>query len=459
MLSDEEIEAFRTGSFQLHCGEIRIEREWAERPVSLVGPGRIYQGPDGELRLTCYPTTVDSNLVFETFPIGEFIPKEAYACLETTDFQGRRWSTPHLLLDVKWTNAWSKGYVDCALPFVSGTREWTTKRSLGATVTAYPFRPLSLPTNAGSRTEIERAGRTYTNHAADATSFRAGEVRVTVLHNEPASIVHLDSPTLVSEHLLERVRETLQFVCATPFGWAATTGITDSAETAYLRGRLPSTSRPRIQPPLPTNLADAGANAEALFARYLSFVLESSAEGLHPLSAVWADVLRSSEVSLETQATVSCTAVDVILAIMANEQTLETRRDAAAHEELERWRARIVSMLQEEGCPEPLATRVRTHLVGLESRTRRDVLEALASDGAVDARLIIPWRRLRNKVVHGSPAIRGDVHELARGCYAVTTLLYQLSFHLIGYRGLFRDFASGWALKSYPLEGNARTAR
>ena len=118
-----------------------------------------------------------------------------------------------------------------------------------------------------------------------------------------------------------------------------------------------------------------------------------------------------------------------------------------------------VSMLQEEGCPEPLATRVRTHLVGLESRTRRDVLEALASDGAVDARLIIPWRRLRNKVVHGSPAIRGDVHELARGCYAVTTLLYQLSFHLIGYRGLFRDFASGWALKSYPLEGNARTAR
>lgn len=84
-------------------------------------------------------------------------------------------------------------------------------------------------------------------------------------------------------------------------------------------------------------------------------------------------------------------------------------------------------------------------------RSANTIGKRLASAGLIGEHLIERWTRLRNPSTHGDRAALADVREVAAGCDAVLSLLYQLTFICIGYRGLFQDTGgqAGWEFRNY----------
>jgi hypothetical protein len=69
-------------------------------------------------------------------------------------------------------------------------------------------------------------------------------------------------------------------------------------------------------------------------------------------------------------------------------------------------------------------------------------LQQLAKHGAIDGALIRPWKRMRDAVAHGAKLNDGNFAQHLRDLDAVTTLLYQLIFSAVGYRGPYLDHSS-----------------
>jgi hypothetical protein len=80
-----------------------------------------------------------------------------------------------------------------------------------------------------------------------------------------------------------------------------------------------------------------------------------------------------------------------------------------------------------------------------------DKMRLLAKKGAIAEQQWKAWQKLRNINVHSFQATGLSTAESSAFVASGRVLLYQLIFHLIGYRGPYLDFTiADWPLKQYP---------
>jgi hypothetical protein len=205
---------------------------------------------------------------------------------------------------------------------------------------------------------------------------------------------------------------------------------------------------------MPHNTEGSAESTEEMFRRYLTYAMrEKRPLYLHRLSAEWGEVLRASQGTLQSQATIWCVVVEALLVLVKAGKGLGTISDPKKRAQVRAWRRRVLKYLEDRKCPAGVQDRFLGATQALLQPSGREILKRLAAMDAVDGKLEKRWSALRNPSAHADREGQGSSDELFRECMAVLALLYQLTFYLIGYEGWFRDYAAkGWPLRKYPLK-------
>jgi hypothetical protein len=448
MLTESEITALRLGTFELECLRMELVHGAPGSPARYTGPGRIFRGPDEQLRFTLYVPGAEPRFMPD-FPIGVRIPAEAYWHLTATDYMGRPWRCPRMLVDLSWSQPGGGSVISDALPYLQGEEDNSDEDEKGGSFTGYIFRDLQLPANRRTRTRMERDTEGSESGSWDAAVVQVGGVKILFRQQlEQLRVSARDPEATLHPHFAERLRETIQFVAGYPVSWVATSESGKQKRTTYVRGRPSPRLMPRIQRPVPRYVAHSEIPTWRLFEAYFAYVCKDTMAEVHRISAEWSEVLRSSVASVETEALVCAIAVESLCRYLLEERP---ELGAAAAAPRSGWSELVDAFLEREGADDRLRRRVRGFFGKMASTDHTDVLLELQRKSAVEGRLVEEWSRWRGIMAHGDREAQAESEELSRGANAFVTLLYQLYFHMIGYAGLYTDFSqSPWRGASYP---------
>ncbi|MGH7498686.1 MAG: hypothetical protein ACREL3_07535 [Gemmatimonadales bacterium] len=382
-------------------------------------------------------------------PVGGSIPDKAYWHLSGTDYQGRDWRCDRVLVNPGWSQPGRGSILGARLPLLQG-REELDEPVEGGSFTGFVFHDLRLPANRRTHIRTERDTEWSESGSWDTAVAQLQGVRFLFHQDEEeqfrVSAWHPSDP--LHPYFAERVREALQFIAAFPVSWAVTDESAGTERKTYIRGRPSPRFAPRIQRPIPGNVAYSEIPTWRLFESYLAFVSKDTTSEIHRISAEWGEVLRSSIGTVETEALISAITVESLCRYL---QELRPGLSYAGAPEAGGWGDRVDTFLRVAGASERLRRRVRGVFNKMIRSDHTDVLIELQSAGAIEARLVEAWNRWRPIMAHGDREAQAKSEELSRGTNAVVTLLYQLYFHVIGYAGLYTDFSQvPWRGRSYP---------
>ena len=159
---------------------------------------------------------------------------------------------------------------------------------------------------------------------------------------------------------------------------------------------------------------------------------------------------------MESLVLIAAVAVEGIVKAMIDEDHLPPGVSAVSEEDARTWRERATEALLQLECPERIRNRVDGLFTRMGGIAALDVLIALQKHGAVDEDLVALWRKTRPGSAHGSGHRGKTAQEIIRAADGLVTLLRQLTFWWIGYRGLYTKLApGGWHAFPYSPRGVA----
>jgi len=442
MLDDDEVTALASGRWVCDCLALSLQRADSNSP-DCAGPGRISQLPDGTLRFTLYAIE-SSHLRRSTIApgsIGDFIPDEAYYRLTARDIGGREWISDRVLPRVAAERAHPGAVWHGELHSLTSTREFTAPdlTRVKSELVCTAFHGIDGPANARTVTRIEGPGRRTEEATLDTATFSARGLSC-VLEMKP-SVTRLQARTrdVLPSHAEFRLLDGLRFVLATPLSWAIVQKSHRQGDSAWINGgSATKIVSSHVGPPVPFRVVSAEVKVWELLDRYLARIWELPNPEPDPISAHWLDVLRASMGGLETLALVSSVAVEAFVRELfpgfephADPELDACIKDLLAALEIGKWRP-------------GLRKRFAKSFQNMKRPRVIDVLHGLAEQRAVAKKLVDSWDRLRHPVAHGRRA-EDQPRRMLGLVDAVITLLYQLVFHAVGYRGLCADYTRpGW---------------
>jgi hypothetical protein len=315
------------------------------------------------------------------------------------------------------------------------------------------FAGLKFPSNQQSVIEQRRGRWQSTAGSWNVAEFTVDNVDIHIHHDETEFVTAAGADSPLPVGYSQRMVEALRFVLADLIWW----DVLLEAEPEMRRVTLFSHPDPRpqatIPPPIRQDYTDSFEQMRELFSCYLRYALRATdPELLQEVSAEWGEILRGSQGTLQTQATIFCISVEPLLRLIFAERPVELHGDQEALAQVLSWTARLQEVLTGEGCPENLRKRFQglfSRMTGLSDRER---FAFLAAREAVDLRLVKRWQDLRPVSAHGNRAGQGNEEGLFMECMAVLALLYQMVAHLIDYRGYLTNLTEpGWPMRPYPL--------
>lgn len=317
------------------------------------------------------------------------------------------------------------------------------------TFEGFIFGDFDLPANTATTTQVQRDRDWSKGGEMDAAVADVGTVHLLLHQTEhQLRVSAFDRTSSLHPHFSERVREALQFVLAYPVSWAATVLTHGNKRRVYVRGRRPASLHPRVQPPVPRNIERAEIITWQLFSVYLAYVCKNEADEVHRLSVEWNEVLRSNVSSLQTEALISSIAVESTCQYLDG---LLGTDSAPLPEQSKNWAAIVDKVLKEEGCDKRTRARVAGNFKRMRRRDHTNLLRDLQKRGLVDPSLVEVWNDRRHIMAHGDREAQREFIKLYSACDALVTLIYQLYFYAIDYKGMYAYFATpGRPVRMYP---------
>jgi len=442
----------------VHCRRIEFVQRAVEEPRLIAGPGRIFQQPDGTIRVTAYLEAFDRVRQADP-PVGTGVPPDRYWDL-TSEEQGgrRRWRSERVHLDVDDFHVPSWRPIDVPLQSVRREEE-ITRAADGAHFAGYIFRSLPIDANARTDRTITRPDGRSESGRWNILRFPIGEIQVDIRQEDDPeySVIDVASPGPLPPRFEQRLLETVRFVFGRPVSWSATVHTAESRVVTTLRGRPVHDLAPHFGQPIPHNVMGARDWMSELLRCYYLHVSRSSDGRWHPLSIWWSEVLRAGSREMESLVLVAAIAVEGVCKAIINAGEMPAGIEAISGEISEEWRGRVARELERLNCPE----RIRNRIDGLFPRMSQigagDELHALRRVGAVDRGLVQLWRDVRNDVAHGAGGRWDSASRITGDADGLVTLLRQLTFWWIGYRGWYQSLdPDGWRMRQYPAPEGGR---
>lgn len=424
---EELVDKMMDGLLRLTALDIELVQNVSNRPKSYRGQGMVVQAEDGTLELAFDASEVlNTNVVdainsdFNVTP-GQVLGPETYYRLTFTDEHGRRWSAERIRPSYNWR--------------VDGSVAVTARLARLATVTA-----ATAP--QGSCLQIRFPGKMTLPILGNTGRYAGAFGTLAARVEEKWTELELTSATSLPSGLDLRIQEALAFITASPALPACVCSSDNGQSRLELRSMGRKTKDTALPAPLSSGHVEFLDHGWALFDQYLQFVVaQAEPDHWHAVTYHVHNAVASSANSLDAWAVGISVAVEGLVYLV---EIPENPGDKALIARLRGWLAQQMQSHTEFAA---LSARVDGRLNGMGTPSIKDRLHHLAQANIVTADYARAWGRLRNTHVHPKPVDlsavdRDQFQKTIDRLFKVTTLMYELVFHLIGYTGPYQDFGS-----------------
>lgn len=452
LVSDDALKQFLSGELLIDCIDVKLVQRDVDLPRTFVCQGVMVVSPAAGIRLRLIVPNVGPNRydpidgVFEQQEVrpGQIIPDHFYYRLEATDFFGNLWASPsvqvrfeqnteeHLVVQVQC------GFIEAKRPYagldhVRSVFQETLKFPVNQmSHTKFLVRGMTGERVAGAGWEGEVAGMKVTHHrcVADPKDI-ASELTAVWPPGQQAG-------EGFEQALLEAVR-----FCVAQLVWPIWTEVAVAGTcTVRLSKARPVSKGELLLPPL--NVDRDQGDFRVLMDAYCRYALSSVEDGsrlserlggLYTLGGVW----------LDTVALLLCVTAEGIL-----NAPMFKPLGAPGEVELKAVDA-LLAHVGEAAVPQALLSRAAGALGSMRSSRAVDRMHVLVNTKAIDEEEVRAWKAIRNSSAHGSFKLEEDqFQEALDRINRIVTLIYRLSFLVIGYRGRFTNFgAFNWPTQQY----------
>jgi hypothetical protein len=446
----ETIDAFRRGSLELDCPKMTLKQVRAGG-ACFEGPGYIRQAADGGLSFKIYVIARENAHPFATLAgngaIGKLHADDSFFELTAITQDGTALSANRILPVPHWNlhddTLQMLGPLQSIVAFLERNQPDSYLR-------LHFFEEYEVPLFLASETEIH--GVPYA--VVDRAKFESAQCEFEVRRREGSgeTILEVNSVKQFPRAFNLRLQEALQYITARSAFWRARIERTDRGLEVELTSPLRKSSHTQMDPPLSRFTGDWRTHTWPLFCSYLAYVVAKT-DGTH-----WNPVAYHHYNATESSAnSVDAWAIGVSVAVEAVTSLITLESPEGESKKLSDFRKAICEFVAGLPLYADFAPRITGLLNSMNNKRPQDVLHALAKKGRVEKNYISAWSHLRNRHVH--PKLKDlnisspiDYQQLLDNIHRTEVLLRQLTFHLIGYEGMFTDYgAENWPSKRYPL--------
>jgi hypothetical protein len=448
MTPDRIISDFKQRKLRIDFIEMSlVQNKPSKEAISYKGKGYVQQTDDDVLTFKLYANETINTDFSASFNLstkiksGKLYSEDSYFTLSGFAADGAAWKAERVLPNCHWHGQHANPIVHGRLSSITGGELLPDPKTL----VMHFFEKADLPVLI-REVKFTSAGCEFHVESGDDDSF----------------IVRAKSDSPLPEHFATRVEEALRFVLAQ----SVTPRAIIQPRSIMLTSATFKSAIVRLRPPIARGSAafhdkslDLFGAYWDLFGAYLVFVIRKTRfANWNSCTGYLHMAHEASANSLDAWAMGLGVAVEGLASLIDIEQDkAEKERRKAEKERLKKLQDFVVKQVSSRKQLRAFTERVRGLVAGLTSVRAIDRMKWLADHSGADPAHVEAWRKLRNRVVH--PATRGDVdvasldfQKMLDELHRVTVLLYHIVFHVIGYHGLYTDYATlNFPVKNYPL--------
>ena len=456
-LGNEELKLLKDGKWESYSGDMIAEKYDGSETIS--GPGFVRQINHNYFQITIFNLSVKGgdkeNLLHQLpnykYKPGEIIPQSENYKLLTPDGWKSNWLTEP-----------EKYYSSSGTITTFYTREIFSerKRDQQNAKASVSFRAFHEYKNYPSN-NIVRYGKYIEGEGQPGASLCVADIDVwnyslRYMVHEGESLLRLTSRRNKKKHndFVEfRAIEALEFVLGEPFEWNLKT-VSDSTIVRQHIMLIPNRLSVRNRRPYEDYWVPKSKAAVMfwdLYSKMLRYTLKDKTSNFTELGIMLNNLacLRSSEHELSAYILNLCVVIEDLLLHHFCKTITDSKRSKLIRDLLKN----VDSFLGSRKTDKKLSNTIKSHISRL-SQTKENpkrILLRLAREKHILKQRIDSWEELRNKVVHGRRIVPSQVVFNKTG--DCETLLFQIIFQMINYRGRYTDYGMiYYPKKLYPKE-------
>jgi len=447
---DELVASLKQRKLEIDCVDMTLTQSTNVKPIIYKGKGYIRQTEDDSLtfKLFVFETTnIDGIACFESSLIshaGKLFEAGEFYTLTAKTIEGMEWIAHQILPKCTWPLLDKNPIVSGGISFLSCLTQPPVE---SYALRLYIFDDAEIPYRLWNETKTD--GKSSLTRTKD--EFTVAGLNFVVRKNNFGFSIEASSHEPLNETFHTRIEESLRFVLAKSVQWRVMIHNNGNTQHIEVDSAVPMAQTTRMHPPIAPQDIEYYEFFWALFSCYLEYVIKNTP---HPY---WNDISyhlhnarEASANSVHAWAIALGVAVEGACDLIKIEQKQDEQRNLGA------LRDNILEHVSQD--PQFSAYMKRLEgLLGMMMNVRvKDRLEWLATTGNVDKNYIKAWGKLRNTQAHPTQT---DLRDISTDNYQIlfdlinqsTTLLYQVTFYLIGYKGKFTDYGiRGYPERDYP---------
>ena len=453
-LEEPELESLKHGLWEIDCPQVTVKSRSPQNPSTFDGSGFLKQVTSHQLAFKLYASAQSQSHINRNLQLGETIPDEAYYDLTAVDDRGRLWRCERILIDIK-KSALGKFIVQGSISKIICEGEVPQYVDCkGSMLKIRVFDDINIPYNKITLTKksIARGVQSSKSTSCNIWKFKCCKLDFLLVKEDKKLLIVnvLSSEENISEHLRERILETLQFVLGYPINWAVSyKRIGHTTELTLCSPRQRSASS-RFQPPfiLGGYFINEAQVFRRLFAKYLKHIINYD-QPMHPLwGQLNAIYEASSGMFIDAHA---LTLTIVIESIVSGEFPHLGKLTKKEEEGVQKALEHIDSWDDNTG----IKDRIKGSINAMLQPRVGDKMKALEKAGAITKTQAKAWQNLRNKSAHSYQTHNSKKSKFVELIFQMNVLFYHLIFYAIGYKGPYMDVSElGFPIKQYPSRNN-----
>jgi hypothetical protein len=437
-MSDEDYkQALYRGELRIDCSRITLTQNSSNGPLVFSGNGYIYQLADGDIRFHMFAQPeggVRARALFDMSLSANLLTKEYHFTFEAVAYGGGTWTCdavraepaiyePDLIIrgglyEIRKTDEGSEG----ESPFF---------------LQVQIFQKLDLQHTAF----VETVHDFGNNHQRRLSRYSSNIGPCETRSLEGRVLWHVSSQTELPGNLHNLVIAAFEFLTAKTVVPRVIDHHRRSTKTLRLLSPRPISHRTRLRRPISAHHLVDYEMPWRLFSLYLEYLCSYSGSGWHPCVLHVHNAIEASANSLDAARLGLCVAVEGLAKL------IPVPTDDEQKKAIKKLIKVMKCVILRSGLNDTaLGQRAEGLLIQLHTPRLKDRLEPLVKTGEIRPSLIKAWSELRHGAAHAAAfdidnARPDETAKLLSGIDKVTTLMYEIIFHLIGYEEEYTDYS------------------
>ena len=437
MSGEDYKQALYRGDLRIDCRKITLTQNTANNPFFFSGNGYIHQLADGAIRFHMFAQSEDEARAVALLHVSlraNLLGKENYFSFEAVAYGGDTWTCDSVRAEPE---IYGRDLLVRGGLYEIRRREEGPEGESPFFLQVQIFQKLDLQHTAFVET-VHDFGNSHQRRLSRYSS-NIGPCETRSL--EDRVLWHVSSQTELPNNLHNLVIAAFEFLTAKTVVPRVIESYERSTHTLRLLSPRPISTRTRLRRPISVHHLVDYEMPWRLFSLYLEYLCSYSGSGWHPCVLHVHNAIEASANSLDAARLGLCVAVEG-LAKLVSVPVDEEQKKA-----IKKLTKAMKCILLRSGLNATvLGQRAEGLLSQLHIPRLKDQLEPLVRAGEIRPELIKAWSELRHGAAHAAAfdidnARPDETAKLLAGIDRVTTLMYEIIFHLIGYEEEYTDYS------------------